>query len=69
MFWLGAAGEPGTETHRGYCPPARDLRDLRDLTAMEAAIYRQAYAEGHAAAMEWRIGTRQPAQMHERGDR
>jgi hypothetical protein len=48
-FWLGADAEPGTETHRGYCPSSRDLSDL---TTMEAAIYRQAYAEGHAAARQ-----------------
>jgi hypothetical protein len=41
-FWLGADAEPA----------ALPSRDLSDLTTMEAAIYRQAYAEGHAAARQ-----------------
>jgi len=41
-FWLGADAEPAA-------PPSRDLSDM---TTSEAAIYRQAYAEGHAAARQ-----------------
>ena len=41
-FWLGAEAEPA----------ARPSRDLSDMTLAEAAIYRQAYAEGHAAARQ-----------------
>jgi hypothetical protein len=41
-FWLGAEAEL----------PRQPSRDLGDLTLSEAAIYWQAYAEGHAAARQ-----------------